>query len=138
MRRIQRNSGAAVIEVSIPLNLSRTSDAPDAESEDDACFICAHAYCASDACARSMTQLKCCGQALCCSCAVKVCKRCTCSDECEAVITVCPFCREIAPLGTLEVYLGTRAVCKPCTPTPTTPAPSASETPTTPSEPPGE
>lgn len=131
MPRIQRSHNAAVIEVSIPLNLSRGRGGGD--DDDEACFICAHPFCAQDTCGRSVTHLSCCTQTLCCTCAVRVAKRCKCADECEAVIAFCPFCREIAALGALEIFLGTRPTCKGCSKpeTTTTPAPSEDEMPPT-------
>ena len=110
MPRIQRNQSAAVIEVSIPLQLSRATD----DDEDVVCFICAHSYCSEDACARTLTHVKCCSQAVCCGCAVKLARRCKCTDDCEAIIAICPFCREMAALDTLEVFLGGRPPCKAC------------------------
>lgn len=110
MPRIQRSQGAAVIEVSIPLSLSHRL----ADDDDDACFICANAFCAQDSCARGITNLRCCSQVMCCGCALKLARRCKCSEECDAVVAFCPFCREIAPLGALEIFLGSRPMCKDC------------------------
>ena len=100
MPRIQRNRSSAVIEVSIPLSLARRGE--DSDDDDEACVICAQDFCAQDACVHCMTYLKCCSQAICCGCAVTVSKKCTCEDECEAVIAICPFCREMAPLKALH------------------------------------
>ena len=111
MPRIQRNQGAAIIEVSIPLSLSRSAD--DSE-EDDACFICAHPYCSDAECQHSATNMRCCSQPLCCGCVIKVARRCKCTDDCEAVIAICPFCRDIVAVGALEIFLATRSPCKLC------------------------
>lgn len=111
MPRIQRNQNAAVIELSIPLRLSRGGDDSD---DDDSCCICTQGFCSGETCLNSLTHLRCCSQAICCGCALKVAKRCKCADECEAVIANCPFCREIAALGALDIFLGTRATCKIC------------------------
>lgn len=127
MPRIQRNQNAAVIEVSIPLNLSRGSVAHS--DDDDSCFICAHAFCDDDMCTRAMTNLRCCSQLLCCGCVVKVARRCKCTDDCEAVIAVCPFCREIVPIGALEVFLATKAPCKECAKAVGADAPTPTSTP---------
>lgn len=134
MPRIQRNHNAAVIEVSFPLNITRGSD----DDEEDACVICAHAFCVTDACCTSVTHLRCCTQALCCGCAVKVAKRCKCSDECEAVITICPFCREIGPVNALDVFLGTRVPCKACAAASVVNDTPAEDEPGTPAIPPSE
>lgn len=111
MPRIQRSHGAAIIEVSIPLSLSRRSDDAD---DNASCFICAHPFCAEDVCHHSATQLQCCSQPLCCGCAIKVARRCKCTEECEAVIAICPFCRDIVPLAALEIFQATQDRCKQC------------------------
>ena len=136
MRRRNRN---AVIEVSIMSRPSHEPNAADDDDEGDACFICAHVFCAQEACMHSETQLRCCSQGICCACVTKVAKRCKCAEECDAVIACCPFCREIAALDALDVFLGTRPECKACmaaTPAPpegTPPATPAQDTPPSPS-----
>ena len=90
-----------------------SGDAGDA-SDIDTCHICAHEFCLEDACGRAPTTLKCCTQPLCCSCLAKMVKRCRCSDDCEAVIALCPFCREVCPVTTLDLFLGSRPACKAC------------------------
>lgn len=112
MPRIQRNPNAAIIEVSIPVRLSH--DAGDLD-DDDPCFICAHAYCTNDACKHTVTRLRCCSKVVCCGCISKLAMRCTCDDECEKIIAMCPFCRAIARLEALEIFLASRPVCKECT-----------------------
>lgn len=142
-----------MIEVSIPFSLTRRSGASrtrgDEEEEEDECFICAHPFCADDKCARSLMHARCCSQPACCGCMVKLARACTCSEDCEAVVALCPFCREIVPLNVLEVFHGTRAECAACrgpavanaattaaaaaTVTPT-PAPTCEDTPGSPAE----
>ena len=112
MPRIQRNQ-SAVIEVSIPLSVARGGSA-ESDDEDDACFICAQGFCREDACLRSSTHLSCCSQNICCGCTVKLAKRCKCTDDCEAIIAFCPFCREMVSVSSLELFSGIQAVCKCC------------------------
>lgn len=114
MPRVQRGQG--VIEVSVPIRIARAAaEASGSDAEDDeACFICSHEFCPNDECHLTATQLRCCTQSLCCGCAVKVSKRCLCSDECDAVVSFCPFCREVRPVGALDIFLGTRPGCKSC------------------------
>lgn len=134
MPRIQRSHGAAVIEVSIPLSVTRGGDAES--DDDDSCFICAHSFCHAETCLRSATHLRCCSQAICCGCITRLAKRCKCQEECEAVIAFCPFCREMAPLGAIDVFLGTRDTCKVCEAltarAAATPPPTENTPPTTP------
>lgn len=84
------------------------------DDEPGDCYICANEFCADDDCARSMTHLACCTQAVCCGCLAKMIKRCRCAEECEAVIALCPFCREVSPVSVLDVHLGHAKVCKSC------------------------
>ena len=101
-----------MIEVSIPVRSLQAHD--DSDDEDLTCYICANAFCSSDSCGRSLTHLGCCTQAICCSCLVKGCKRCGCKEDCDAVISLCPFCREIAPVETLDMFLGGKPPCADC------------------------
>jgi hypothetical protein len=42
-------------------------------------------------------------------------KRCTCAEDCDAVIVFCPFCREICPVGVSDIFLGAcTKVCRRC------------------------
>lgn len=134
MPRMPRSRNAAVIEASITLNLAHPSGGRD---DEEACIICRHMFCSQETCARTATTLHCCTQALCCACAIKVAKRCTCNDDCEEVIAICPFCREIARLSALEVFLGSRPACRACIgpPRQATPVPSSRETQATPTPP---
>jgi hypothetical protein len=104
-------SGATVIEVSIPLSTLRSGD--DLQ-DDPTCYICANSFCATDKCGLSLTHLACCTQSICCACLVKSCKRCRCKDECDAVIALCPFCREVSPVEALDMFLGGKPGCKAC------------------------
>ena len=109
MPRINRS---AVIEVSIPVRLRRGGG--DDDEEHYTCFVCRDEFCDADRCGRSMTTTSCCSQSLCCACMSHLARRCTCTDDCEAVIVFCPFCREMVPLRALEVFLGGREPCKKC------------------------
>lgn len=117
-RRQVRSSGSAtVIELSIPVRRRHlvSSDSDDDSDDDDlTCYICANSFCDSESCNRSLTHLGCCTQAICCGCLLKSCKRCMCKDECDAVISLCPFCREVSPVDALDVYLGSKSTCGEC------------------------
>lgn len=107
-------AGATIIEVSIPLRtVSSTEESLD-EDDDVVCYICANSFCAADQCSRSMTHLACCTQSICCGCLLKSCKRCGCKDDCDAVISLCPFCREVSPVEALDVFLGSKEACNEC------------------------
>jgi hypothetical protein len=116
----RRLDNSTTIELTIPLRMAGAGagggGGGDGESDGDAaqCYICANDFCAADDCCRTMTHLGCCTQAVCCGCLSKVVKRCRCTDECEAVIALCPFCREVSPVVVLDVHLGHAAVCKLC------------------------
>ncbi len=78
------------------------------------CYICANDFCGEDACGRSLTHLKCCTQTMCCGFLAKLVKRCRCSDDCDAAIALCPFCREVSPVTVLDLFLGHVAPCRAC------------------------
>ena len=116
-------NGAAVIELSIPMRLvnrrargGAASAGRDSDEEDDevTCYICANSFCDEEECQRAMTHLGCCTQAICCGCLVKSSKRCTCKEDCDAVISLCPFCREVSAVEALDVFLGHKPPCKAC------------------------
>lgn len=136
--RVQRT----LIELSIPMRLMRGAGAGAAETrlldaDDVTCYICANGFCANDECGRTLTHLGCCTQAICCACLMKSCKRCACKDDCDAVISLCPFCREVSPVEALDVFLGSKTACAECrksdepvataagAPTPASPVPVA-------------
>lgn len=108
---------AAVIELSIPMRLVRGGGDADAAADagdDETCYICANSFCGEEACARALTHLACCTQAICCGCLLKSSKRCLCKDDCDAVISLCPFCREVSPVEALDIFLGGKAACAAC------------------------
>jgi len=119
-------AGDSVIELSIPMRLVRGTAADAAVDADDAtCYICANAFCGAEECCRSLTHLACCTQSICCGCLLKSSKRCGCKDDCDAVISLCPFCREVSPVEALDVFLGQKAACKACVTLDTTAATTA-------------
>lgn len=109
------------IELSIPFRLMRAATSggadPGAAGDDDeelTCYICANAFCEDDACCRAMTHMACCTQPICCGCMLRSAKRCRCKTDCDAVVSLCPFCREVSPVDALETFLGSRPVCTRC------------------------
>ena len=118
------------IELSIPVRLVRDAvggSGEDADDDDDtACYICANAFCDNEDCCRTLTHLGCCTQAICCGCLLRQAKRCMCKDDCDAVIALCPFCREVSAVEVLDIFLGGVKACASCVkadPPPPTPAP---------------
>lgn len=109
-------TGTSRIELSIPMRLVRGGEGDDDDGDDDdmACYICANAVCVAEECNRTLTHLGCCTQAICCACLLKSSKRCGCKEDCTAVISLCPFCREVSPVEALDVFLGTKPPCAPC------------------------
>lgn len=113
-----RNAGA-MIELSIPMRIvnrrtRRDDDDEEDEEEEESCYICANTFCAHEECQRSMTHLGCCTQTICCGCLLKSSKRCTCKEDCDAVISLCPFCREVSAVEALDIFLGHKPPCKAC------------------------
>ena len=105
-------SSRATITLGINVNNVAAHAADDAE---ETCCICRNTACvaATDAdCCLAMATLGCCNQAVCCRCLTKMLLRCTCTDECTAVITYCAFCRQISPVCALDIFRG--ACCKEC------------------------
>lgn len=117
-----RRNGA-VIELSIPMRIMRGEDGAEAEADDESCYICANSFCGEETCGRAATHLACCTQAICCACLLKSSKRCLCKDDCDAVISLCPFCREVAPVEALDIFLGGKPACAACAKKDSAPAP---------------
>ena len=83
--------------------------------DDVQCYICKSEFCDLGECPRSQTNLECCTQPICVGCLAKMAKRCTCAEDCDAVIVFCPFCREICPVCVSDIFLGAcTKVCKRC------------------------
>lgn len=116
---VARGNQGAVINLSIPMRLMRGAhdgegEGDDTDDDDTTCYICAHTFCATDECGRAQTQLGCCSQPICSACLLKGCKRCTCKEDCDAVISFCPFCREVSPVDALDMFLGAKPACARC------------------------
>lgn len=111
-----RRNNAAVIELSIPMRLVRGGGAAEGAdaAADETCYICANSFCEEEECGRALTHLGCCTQAICCGCLLKSSKRCMCKDDCDAVISLCPFCREVSPVEALDIFLGGKPACAAC------------------------
>jgi len=110
---MSRNRNRRTVELEFTIPFSDSSD--DSDDSDMTCYICANTFCASNACSRASTSLKCCTQPICCACVAKTAKRCGCADDCEQIIAHCPFCRDISPLAARDVFLGLKAAaCKAC------------------------
>lgn len=104
-----------VIELSIPMRIvNRGRDRAEEPEDDESCYICANSFCEHEECVRAMTHLGCCTQTICCGCLLKSSKRCTCKEDCDAVISLCPFCREVSAVEALDIFLGQKPVCKAC------------------------
>lgn len=112
------------------MRLVRRETDADPDADDVSCYICANAFCAAEQCCRTQTHLGCCTQAICCGCLFKSSKRCTCKDDCDAVISLCPFCREVSSVEALDIFLGCKDPCAACLKADEScPAPSQSITP---------
>ena len=116
--RARGGTEAVTLEFSIPMAqlggaglASRGAGGGD-DDDDDTCSICASTFCAREECCRTMTHLECCTQPLCAGCVSRMARACTCCDECDKVVVICPYCREISGVGCRDVFLG--ACKKPC------------------------
>lgn len=105
MSTTRRARANAVFEMEIP-------SASDDESFE--CPICYQGFCTEETCCRTQTNLVCCDSPICCYCLLKLAKRCTCNDDCSQVIVICSYCRELASVTALDMYLGTKQVCEMC------------------------
>lgn len=97
--------GRTVIELAIP-----TLDASGVSH----CHICASTFCPQHECCRSPTHLACCTQVICTGCLLQMCKRCRCTDDCPKIIALCPYCREVSPVPSLDIFRGSRPACAGC------------------------
>jgi hypothetical protein len=114
MPRIARTRGRALDNARIEITIAATGNAAEPGDPEHCCYICANEFCADDACCRALTYLDCCTQTMCCACLVKLSKRCRCREDCDAVVAMCPFCRDMSPLKVLDVFLGNAGPCKAC------------------------
>lgn len=110
MPRATTRARGARIELTIPIRMA-SAVATDAGQD---CYLCRNEFCDEDVCSRGLTHLQCCTQTMCCGCLAKLVKRCRCVEDCEAVIAMCPFCREVSPVTVLDVFLGHAGACKGC------------------------
>lgn len=119
MPNVARSGNGRRIELSIPMRIVHRAghgrDDDHDDNDDLTCYICANSFCDEDECCRSMTHMGCCTQAICCTCLLKSSKRCSCKEDCDAVISLCPFCREVSPVDALDMFLATKVPCKACT-----------------------
>lgn len=81
------------------------------ESDDEYCPICYQKSCLAEQCKGSLVSTSCCRQTICCECVAKDAMRCKCSSECEQVIAICPFCRQVCPISAICIFLASRK-CK--------------------------
>lgn len=95
---------ATVIELAIPMLDTGATQ----------CHICTSGFCPSHECEKSATHLGCCTQTICTGCLVKMCKRCRCADDCAMIVAFCPYCREVSPVPSLDIFRGTRTPCSGC------------------------
>ena len=87
------------------------------EDEEHMCFICRDAFCAGhpEQCCRVEAHLECCGKTMCTGCLLRQAARCPCDPDCERIIIVCPFCKQVCPLSVMDTFLGHQPVCHRCT-----------------------
>jgi hypothetical protein len=132
------------VTLSIPMRIVETAaESRDGSDDEEACYICTNEFCDDDDCCRSLTHLACCTQTICCACLLKSAKQCKCKDDCDAVISLCPFCREVSAVDALDIFLATKPPCKDCrlqdektATVATPPTPDAPPPPPTPDAPP--
>ena len=88
----------------------------DVEDDDSAveCPLCSNAFCQEELCSRTETGLNCCDQPICCGCLYRQMMRCTCKDECDAIVVICPYCRGLSSVAAMEVFIGSKPVCSEC------------------------
>lgn len=99
-------SETAIIEVSIPMHYL------DDEGSDE-CGIC-YSQCCSKECCRYETQTTCCDQTVCSECLTKLCIRCRCTESCEQIICICPFCRDMSIVSSVSLFNARLKLCTVC------------------------
>jgi hypothetical protein len=122
--RARAGSRDVTLEFSLPLSLAGSASS----EQPGECSICASRFCPRDECCTSLTHLQCCTQPLCVRCVGKLARACTCSDDCDKVICICPYCREISGVSCRELFLGAcKSACADCAdaPPPAAAAPPA-------------
>ena len=79
------------------------------------CQVCANDFCAQACCQHTKTHMTCCGKPLCMGCLSKMCCMCRCQPDCEKVISVCCFCKQVSPVSAMEMFFGLKRVkCTDC------------------------
>lgn len=96
----------AIIEVSIPMHYLE-----DEGSEE--CGICYSQTCINE-CSRYEQHTTCCSQSVCSECLAKICIRCRCTETCEQIICICPFCRDMSHVSSVALFNARRTVCSSC------------------------
>ena len=84
------------------------------ENDDATCSICANTFCSTGQCCQTATHLTCCTQRLCTRCALKMGKRCRCTNKCRMIVAICPYCREVSAVKALELWQGSQKECTAC------------------------
>lgn len=78
------------------------------------CGVCMYAWCEDDSCGKSIVQTSCCFQGMCASCVVKMSMRCKCTDDCDQVVFICPYCKTLSRADSRTIFLGYKRTCKKC------------------------
>lgn len=81
------------------------------EGDIDRCPICCKKACLAEQCKASIVTTMCCNQAICCECVMVNAMRCKCCCDCQQVIVICPFCRQVTPLSAVALFLASKR-CK--------------------------
>lgn len=101
-------SDTAIIEVSIPMHYLNED-----EEEMEQCGICYQPMCHKE-CSRYGTHMSCCDQSICSYCISKTAMRCKCTQSCEQIISICPFCRDMCSIKSLVMYHAQKQLCSAC------------------------
>ena len=78
------------------------------------CGVCFYNWCEDDMCGKSIVQTSCCFQGLCASCVTKMSMRCKCTDDCDQVVFICPYCKTLSRADSRSIFLGHKKPCKKC------------------------
>lgn len=97
----------AIIEVTIPMHCL------DSDDDLEECGIC-YTMCCSKECSMYEQQTACCDQTICSGCLVKMCIRCRCTSNCEQIICICPFCRDMTVVTSVALFHARKDVCADC------------------------
>lgn len=101
-------TASAIIEVTIPMHyLDSESGSPEE------CGIC-YTQCCTKECTLYEQHTTCCDQPVCSGCLAKMCIRCRCTETCEQIICICPFCRDMNVVASVALFNSRKKVCKEC------------------------